>query len=144
MSVDPAALAVGQSIPDWVREGRLEHWNRFAAVNYEFAGHHMDDEVGRHEGFDSAFIMAPFSHAYLHCMLRQWTGDDDGARIVSVEMRLKHPLFRGRTMTAGGEITAVRAEGDETVVELSVWQVDDHGVQLGTGTAEVALPSRTA
>ncbi len=144
MKVNPATLAVGQKIPLWVREGAFEHWNRFAAVNYEFAGHHMDDEVGRHEGFPAAFIMAPFSHAYLHCMLREWAGDETGARIVKVDMRLKHPLLRGRILTAGGEVSAIRREGDEIVVDLGIWQTDDEGTELGKGTATVAWPERFA
>ena len=137
MAVDTAALAVGQEIPVWEREGSLEHWNRFAAVNYEFAGHHMDDAIGQLEGFSGAFIMAPFSHAYLHGLLRQWMGDE--GRIVTVDMRLKNPLFRGRTLSAGGTITAVREEEGEVVVDLDVWQVDDQGTQLGQGTATVAF-----
>ncbi len=140
MSTDVASLAVGQRIPDWVREGTLDHWNRFAAANYEFAGHHMDDDIGRHEGFSGAFIMAPFSHAYLHCMLREWIGDEGGAWIVNVDMRLKHPLVRGRTLTAGGEIAAIRHESGGVFVDLQIWQVDDQGTQLGKGVATVAFP----
>ena len=81
-------------------------WNRYAAVNEEFVplstwtttpwtacrerrrvrhGHHLQ------------FFF------YLHAMLRQWI-DDDG-RIVTVDMRLKNPLLRGRTLEAGGEVT---------------------------------------
>jgi acyl dehydratase len=138
------SLQVGASVPVWQREGTLDHWNRFAAANYEFAGHHMDDEVGRHEGFGGAFIMAPFAHAYLHCMLRDWMGDEAGARIVNVDMRLKNPLLRGRTLTAGGEITAIREEGDEVFVDLDIWQIDDEGTQLGKGVATVALPPQLA
>ena len=82
--------------------------------------------------------MAPFSHAYLHGMLREWLPDD--GRIVTVDMRLKNPLLRGRTLEAGGEITAVRREPGEVVVELEIWQVDDEGTPLGAGTATVRVP----
>ena len=111
MSVDVASLEVGHRTPVWKRDGTLDHWNRFAAANYEFAGHHMDDEVGRNEGFSGAFIMAPLSHAYLHAMLREWIGAETEARIVTIDIRLRNPLLRGRTMLAGGEVTrsAMRA-----------------------------------
>lgn len=137
MEIDVAALAPGQSLPEWIRDGSLQHWNRFAAVDGIFSDHHMDDESGRHEGFEGAFISAPFLHAYLHAMLRDWMGEQ--GRIVDVDMRLKHPLIRGRVLTQGAEVTAVGAEGDETVVELRVWQVDDLEHQVGVGTATVAL-----
>jgi acyl dehydratase len=137
MDVDVASLTPGQPIPPWQRVGSLEHWNRFAAVNYEFAGHHMDDEVGRREGFAAAFIMAPFSHAYLHAMLREWIGEQ--GRIVNIDMRLKNPLLRDRTLTAGGEVTSVRQEDGEVFVDLKIWQVDDQQTQLAVGTAIVAF-----
>ena len=137
MTIDIGALKVGDTIPEWSREGTLHHWNRFASVNYEFADHHMDDEAGRHEGFAGAFIMAPFSHAYLHALLREWMGEQ--GRIIKIDMRLKNPLFRGRTLTAGGEITELRPEGDETIVELRIWQTDDQDNALGVGTATVAV-----
>jgi hypothetical protein len=138
MARAPGTIEVGQAIPDWIREGSLEHWNRFAAVNDEFAGHHMDDAVGQHEGFPGAFIMAPFSHAYLHAMLRAWMGDEGWVR--TVDMRLKNPLFRGRTLTAGGQVIAVRRNADDVEVDLDIWQKDDQGTVLGTGTATVILP----
>jgi acyl dehydratase len=133
-------IAPGFQIPRWTREGTLDAWNRFAAVDGVFSGHHMDDEVGQHEGFSSAFISAPNTHAYLHAMLRSWLEGE--GRIVSVDMRLKNPLLRGRTLEAGGEVTAVHEEGDETFVDLDIWQVDDQGTQLGVGTATVAVPVR--
>jgi acyl dehydratase len=139
MTVDVNSLEPGHPIPTWSRKGTLDHWNRFAAVNDEFAGHHMDDEVGRHEGFGGAFIMAPFSHAYLHAMLREWLADE--GRIVTVDMRLKNPLLRGRTLEAGGHVTGVRREGDEVFVDLEIWQIDDENTSLGTGIATVAFPS---
>ena len=41
-------------------------------------------------------------------MFREWLSDE--GRIVTVDMRLKNPLLRGRTLEAGGEVTARRAE----------------------------------
>jgi len=139
MMLDIRTIAPGTEIARWRREGTLDAWNRFAAVDGIFSGHHMDDEVGRHEGFPSAFISAPNAHAYLHAMLRSWL--DGSGRIVIVDMRLRNPLLRGRTLEAGGRVTAVRQEEDEVLVDLDIWQVDDQGTQLGVGTATVALPA---
>ncbi len=60
MTIDVKTIEPGLRIPLWTREGTFYHWNRFHAVNSDFAGHHMDDEIGRHEGFASVFISAPF------------------------------------------------------------------------------------
>lgn len=130
-------LHEGCALPEFVREGTLHHWNRYAAVNDEFADHHMDDESGRHEGFAAAFIMGPLEHDYVHAMLRSAIGEE--GRIVRVDVKLRNPLLRGRTLTAGGEVTAVRREGDEHIVDLDVWEHDDQGLRLTYGSATVAI-----
>lgn len=135
--IDIDALRPGFKVPVFRREGTLHHWNRFAAVNDEFADHHMDDAAGRHEGFSAAFIMAPLEHAYLHAMLRDWLGEQ--GRIVSIDIRLRNPLTRGRWITAGGEITEVRRQGAELICHLEVWEIDDLDTRLASGPAVVAI-----
>jgi len=133
----PGSIKVGDTIPPFQREGTLQHWNRYAGVNYEFAGHHMDDEIGRHEGFPSAIGMAPLILAYLHAMLRNWGGED--ARVVKVAMELRRPFLRGRTLIASGKVSGTREEDGELLVDLEVWADDDQGTRLVGGTAVMAL-----
>lgn len=138
--MDKSTLQPGALIPAFVREGTFDHWNRFAGVNDEYAGHHMDDEVGRYEGFASAFGMAPLIIAYLQTMLREWIGAEDG-RVVSVGIQLRSPFLRGRTLTAQGRVTEVTEEDGETLVALEIWADDSEGVRLVGGAAKVAVPS---
>ena len=86
MAIDVDGLKPGYAIPEWEREGPL---HRVAAVDGDFSDHHIDDEAGRHEGFEGAFIIAPLSHAYLHGMLREWIGEQ--GRIIGIDTRLKRP-----------------------------------------------------
>jgi hypothetical protein len=137
--IDVDTIEPGYELPPFQREGTLHHWNRFAAVNDEFADHHMDDDAGRAEGFSASFIMAPLEHAYLHAMLRSWIGDQ--GRIATLDIRLRSPLLRGRVLTAGGKVTAIRRDGDEFLIDVEVWEVDDHGQRLVPGTATVAVPA---
>jgi len=143
VALDVDAIAEGQELPPFVREGTLLHWVRYAAVNpAHIVGHHLDDEVAHHEGFDAAFIMAPLEHAYLHSMLRQWMGTQ--GRVLSLNIRLRRPLLRGRTLTASGKVTAVRRDSDRVLVQLEVWETDDLGELLAPGTAEVVFPVASA
>jgi hypothetical protein len=138
VALDVDVIAEGDELPTFQREGTLLHWVRYAAVNpAHIVGHHLDDEVGRSEGFDAAFIMAPLEHAYLHSMLRQWMGGR--GRVRSLNIRLRRPLLRGRTLTAGGTVTAVNRSSEEVVVQLDVWEKDDQDELLAPGTAEVVL-----
>ena len=133
--IDVDRLQPGEAIPAFERRGSFAAWTRFAAVNYEIADHHMDDEVARHEGFPSAFAMAPLTFSYLQTMLRDWIGEQ--GRIVSVAIQLRSPFLRGRTLTAGGRITDVRSDGPMTSVDLDVVADDDLGTRLAQGTATV-------
>ena len=135
--MDVHEILPGYRLTPFERQGSLHHWNRFAAVNAEFADHHMDDQVGRDEGFAAAFIMAPLEHAYFHTLLREWIREDGW--ILRVDIRLRNPLLRGRTLMATAEVTAVRHEEIGMVVDLDLLAEDDQGLRLAPGTATVVL-----
>jgi hypothetical protein len=130
-------LNVGEQLPLFAREGTIEHWNRFAAVNDEFAAHHWDYVVAGEEGFDAPFAMAPLQLAFFHAMLREWMGDD--GRIVSVSAKLRGPFFKDQWLTASGEVTALNRVEDEIVVDLELAQIDETGRSIAIGSARVAL-----
>lgn len=134
---DPSALRPGDSLPPFSRVTGFDLWNRYAAVNDEFVPIHMDDEAGREAGFPGAFGMGNLQWSFLHSALRQWLGD--GGRIVRLTCQFRAPNLKGRTVRAGGKITAVHSEGSELLVDLDVWTVDDDGQVLAPGTATVAL-----
>jgi len=62
-------ISVGDELPELQRPGSVRHWSRFAAVNYEFADHHWDDEVAQAEGFPGAFAMAPLLQSLVYATL---------------------------------------------------------------------------
>ena len=130
-------LQVGTRLPPFVRAGTIEHWNRFAAANYEFAPHHWDYDVAKEEGFDAPFAMAPLQLAFFHAMLRDWMGE--GGRIVSVSARLRGPFFKDQTLTATAVVTALQEKDGETFVELELAQADENDRPIAVGVAQVAL-----
>lgn len=131
-------LGVGDEIPTFVRENTgLHHFNRYAAVNEEFVPIHMDDEAGRDAGYPRAFGMGNLATAYLLNALRGWIGEEGTVRSLACQFR--QPNLKDTTVVARGRITAIRAEGEETVAELEVWTEDGDGSQLAPGTATVAL-----
>jgi acyl dehydratase len=136
-AVVAAELEPGTEIPSFERTTGLENWNRFAAVNNEFVGIHMDDEAGRAAGYPSAFGMGNLQWAYLHNLLRAWVGDD--GRIVRVACQFRGPNLKDTVVTARGTITAVNQSGGETTVDLDVWTENAGGGKVATGTATVVL-----
>ena len=137
--IDRSAVIPGFRIPTFSRGGTYHHWNRFAAANYEFADHHMDDEVGRLEGFEGAIGMGPLIFAYMHCMLRDWI-ELEGGVVTSVRFNLRSPFLRRKTLLAGGIVKEV-SEADDGALNLSldIWADDNDGIRLVDGTATASL-----
>ena len=130
-------LGVGLQLPAFERKGTIEHWNRFAAVNDEFAPHHWDDAVAEAEGFPAPFAMAPLQLAFFHAMLRDWIGDN--GRIVSVSAKLRGPFFKDQLLTASGKVIALSQVEDEMIVDLELTQIDETERAIAIGSASIAL-----
>ena len=131
-------LVPGHELPVFVRETGFHNWNRFAAVNDEFAIIHMDDEAGREAGYPNAFGMGNLQWAYLHNLLREWLAPE--GRIVKMDCQFRGANDKGQTVTARGRITSVSAAGEQMLVELDVW-TESEGRPLAVGHATVAVPS---
>ncbi|WP_033292194.1 MaoC/PaaZ C-terminal domain-containing protein [Amycolatopsis jejuensis] len=134
---NPANAAIGDDLPAFVRTTDLGNWNRFAAVNDEFVPIHMDDEAARAAGYPGAFGMGNLQWSYLHCLLRDWLGDD--GRIVSLSCKFRVPNTRGATVTAGGRVVDRRSLDGTTYLDLEVWTASSDGTTLAPGRATVAL-----
>lgn len=132
-----AAAAVGDELPTFERTTGFEHWNRFAAVNYEFVPIHMDDEAGKRAGHAGAIGMGALQWSYLHNLLRNWLGDD--GRIVKIACQFRSPNLKGQTLTARGVVREVREDAGTKELDLEIWIEDAEGTKLAPGTATVAV-----
>ena len=133
--VDLANISKGDELPSFTREGTVHHWNRFAAVNDEFAAHHWDEDVAKEEGFPAPFAMAPLQHAFWYALVREWLGD--ACRILEINLRLRSPFLKGRTLTASGTVTGIDCDGSDTRVDLELLEKDDEGTVVATGSVRV-------
>jgi acyl dehydratase len=132
-------VAVGDELPTFERMSSFQHWNRYAAVNYEFVDIHMDDRAGRAAGYNGAFGMGNLQFAYLHNLIRAWAGDE--ARIVRLGCQFRAPNLNDLRTIARGRVTEVRQEDGRTVVELDVWTETEEGTVMAPGSATVVLPA---
>jgi acyl dehydratase len=137
LSANPHDAAVGDQLPEFQRSPGLDHWNRYAAVNYEFVPIHMDDEAGRKAGYASAFGMGNLQFAYLHNLLRQWMGDE--GEILDVSCQFRSANIKGQVLTCHGTVTDVRDDGALRVLTIELWTEEQNGARLAIGQARVAL-----
>lgn len=134
-------VAVGDTLPPFVRTTGLANWNRFAAVNDEFIDIHMDDDAGRNAGYDSAFGMGTLLWSYLHNVVRDWVGEH--GRITAMNCQFRAPNLKGMTLTGQGTVTAIVEKCGIREVELDLWIKDQHGTTLTPASATVQLDSPT-
>tara|TARA_A100001037_G_C15017599_1_gene574742 strand:+ start:129 stop:578 length:450 start_codon:yes stop_codon:yes gene_type:complete len=137
---DNLDLKVGDQLPHFERNGTLEHWNRFAAVNCEFAPHHWDDGVANDEGFDRPFAMAPLQMAFFNSLLRDWLGEN--GRVVAVTAKLRGPFFKDTRLTTKATVSEIEEMEEGTYVLLDIAQVDDSDRSVATGTARVLFETK--
>lgn len=133
----PQNASPGDELPTFARFADFPAWNRYAAVNDEFVPIHMDDDGGRAAGLESAFGMGNLGVSHIHCMLRDWLGDD--GRIVRVELQFRSPALRGRTNTTHARVTDVTDDDRGKRIDLEVWIDDDAETVLTRGTATVEV-----
>lgn len=131
----PKNYRIGADLPPLVRQQTLESWNRYAAVNDEFAPLHMSDSAGIAAGFPSAIGMGNLLWAYFHTLLRNWLSGE--GEIASIACRFRAPLLHGRTVTVSGQVAAIAHAGTRISVDLDAY--DDTGVRLSDARAVVLL-----
>ncbi len=141
MTGSPYDAAVGDELPPFRRAPGLDHWNRYAAVNYEFVPIHMDDEAGRVAGYASVFGMGNLQFSYLHNLLRQWVGDE--GEVLEISCQFRSANVKGQVVTARGTVSDVRSDGATRVLTLELWTEEQTGVRLAVGQARVAVAGET-
>ena len=130
-------LQAGAELPPFVRTTGFAHWNRYAAVNDEFVGIHMDDEAGQAAGYPGAIGMGNLVWSWLHAALTGWIGER--GRIEHLECRFRAPALKGDQVTCTGRVTGREDDSAGTVLELEVWAEKQDGTRLAPGTARIRL-----
>ena len=134
----PQDARPGDSLFSEPRRSGFAEWNRFAAVNDEFVPIHMDDEAGQRAGYPGAIGMGRLQWSYVHAMLREWLGDE--GRIAEVSLQFRSPVLKDALFECRGNVTSVRANQDEKVIDCKIWIEDEDAKVLAPGTATVIVP----
>src|SRR4051794_5075669 len=136
-TVDWDALQVGDTLPALVIEVTPTRIVAGAIASRDFMPVHHDREYAQAQGAPDIFMNILSDTGYCSRFLTDWAGPD--ARIRRIAIKLGVPVHPGHTMTYTGQVTGVRDDADETVVEVAFTAMDDLGEHVG-GTAEVGLP----
>ena len=133
------SVQVGDLIPGWLMESvRPERMRTMAAILRDPNPVHWDRNACDALGFGRRTInQGPLGLSYMVNMLHAWAGPGSITRLF---MTFPKVVLDGDRITARGEVTGLRAEGEQRFADCRVWLdrgPDDYPLQ---GTAVVRLP----
>jgi acyl dehydratase len=131
------SVKVGDELPPLVIDVTATVIVAGAIASRDFMPVHHDRDYAQAQGAPDIFMNILSDTAYCSRFLTDWAGPD--AMIRRLSIRLGVPVHPGHTLTYTGYVSATRAEGDETIVEVDFTAVDDLGEHVG-GTAELSVP----
>jgi len=131
------AIAVGDRLPDLVIEVTATRIVAGAIASRDFMPVHHDRAYANSQGAPDIFMNILSDTGYCSRFLTDWAGPE--AMIRRLAIRLGVPLFPETVLTYSGSVTAVRAEGDEGIVEVELTASTHLGDHV-TGTAVLSLP----
>ena len=131
------SLTVGDALPPLVLDVTATRIVAGAIASRDFMPAHHDRAFANAQGAPDIFMNILSDTGYCSRFLTDWAGPD--AMVTRLAIRLGVPTFPGHTLTYAGEVSGLREEGDEGVVEVTFQAVCDLGDHV-TGTADVRLP----
>jgi acyl dehydratase len=131
------AITVGDRLPDLVIEVTATRIVAGAIASRDFMPVHHDRAYANSQGAPDIFMNILSDTGYCSRFLTDWAGPE--AMIRRLAIRLGVPLFPETVLTYSGSVTAVRAEGDEGIVEVELTASTHLGDHV-TGIAVLSLP----
>lgn len=135
-SIDWHALRVGDALPTMVIDVTPTRIVAGAIASRDFMPVHHDRDYANQQGAPDIFMNILSDTGYCSRFLTDWAGPDAMVRHLSI--RLGVPVFPGHTLTYTGEVTALRQEDDEGVVDVELRAMNDLGEHV-SGTATISL-----
>ncbi len=113
------------------------HIVKYAGASGDFNPLHHDDTVAQNmAGYPSVFAHGMLSMGLTGRMLTDWLGP---TALRKFGVRFTKQVWPGDTLTAKGEVTAVRDEGGRQIATIRVITVNQDGDSVVEGEAEAAL-----
>ena len=131
--------AVGDVIPSWtIDEVTPERMQTVAAILRDPTPIHWDREVTRALGLEGRLLnQSPINLGYVINMLVAWAGPTCIRRL---RAEFPQPVFDGDRVIAGGVVTGVSTERNQTIAECDVWLDRGDGTRSVQARAWVVVP----
>jgi acyl dehydratase len=140
-SLSGADVAVGDELPTLIVPITPTRVVAGAIATRDFMPVHHDRDFANGQGAPDIFLNVISSNAYVTRFLTDWAGPD--AMVKRLAVRMGAPAFPDATLTVTGAVTAVTADGDDTLVDVELRATTDLGDHV-SGTATISLPGSPA
>lgn len=133
-------VAVGTDVTPLKKVPTAVQLFRYSAVTWNAHRIHFEKEYAQEEGHPDILVQAHLHGAFLLQMLMEWSGPK--GRISSFGWSNRGRAVPGDELTCRGRVIAISHEGDRTMAEIELSEVNQAGAVCATGHARVSLPSR--
>jgi acyl dehydratase len=112
-----------------------------AGANRDFNSIHHNSEYARQTGAPEMYANTIFLQGMWERTVREFIGLAGTIKsLVGFRMKIFNTV--GDTVVTKGIVKRAWQEGEEALVELSIWSENSQGVSVGPGTVIVTLPRR--
>ena len=138
MALSAANIKVGDTYSEQV----VDNLSRTQIVQYAGASGDYNpihtDEVFATQvaGYPTVFAHGMLTMGLTGKMVTNYVGD---GRLTNYGVRFVRQVWPGDTLTAAAEVTAIRSEGGEQLVELTITTTNQNGEAVLTGSATARL-----
>ena len=105
----------------------------YAGTSGDYNPLHTDDYYTREvAGYPGVFAHGMLTMGITGKLLTDWVGD---GRLTKYGVRFVNQVWPGDTLTGTAEVTDIRADGDDHLVDLTITTTNQDGTAVLTGTA---------
>jgi acyl dehydratase len=134
------SIDTGDSLPELVHEPNEVQLFLFSAVTWNPHRIHYDREYALSEGHAGVVVQTHLHGCLLIKAIREGLGPV--ARLESIAWENRRVAVAGDRLTVSGRVSAVRRQGDQTSIVLTLEERNQDGQLCVKGSASVVVPER--
>lgn len=138
MALKASELEVGHTVTaTLVEDLKRTQIVQYAGASGDYNPIHTDERFATEiAGYPSVFAHGMLTMGLTGRLLTDYVGD---GRLTNFGVRFVNQVWPGDTLTGTAEVTALRMDGDQHLVDLAVTTVNQDGTAVVTGTATARI-----
>jgi acyl dehydratase len=135
-------VSVGGELLPLVKCPTTRQLVQYAGASGDFYEIHYDKDFAQRTGLSGVIVHGALKSAFLGQLVTDWAGPLGTLKRFSCQYRgMDYP---NQQITARGTVTRKYREGEQYLVDCTIWLENPAGENTTPGTATVVLPSRGA